>query len=257
LNVGLDVIVADVQAWKDKTCKCTDAACVEDLEEENGRLAYAQYSLDREADLPKETLLKIETLQTERRACEGTARGGPELARYKELKDQLCACKEEDCGKKLELEMIELRRKVENNLRRARLSSYEVTRQVSDLAIAASECTRKLALTRVTLYSGWPAQGETTGGTVLSIRGSNLMSVPRTAKVFFGSKEATAVRIASNNELVVETPAQDAAGFVEVKVQLDPGGTITVPYGFTYIEPKKPLKKPPIKKTKSPIETDL
>lgn len=254
LNVGFDVVVADLEAWKDKACKCTDAACVEDLDEENGRLAYAQYMFDRDADLPKETILKMEKLQTERKVCEGTAQGGPELARYKELKDQLCACKEEECGKKLELEMIDLRRKVENNLRRARLSSYEVTRQVSDLALAASDCTRKLALTRVTLYSGWPAQGEITGGTPISIRGTNLMSVPRTVKVFFGTKESPMAKITGNNEIVVETPPQDAAGFVEVKVELVPGGTITVPYGFTYVEAKKPIKKPANPKIKPPVD---
>ncbi len=244
LNVGLDVIVTDLEQWRDKTCKCADAGCVDDLDEQSGQLAYVQYQLDREADLPRETMTRIEKIQQERKVCEGTARGGPELARYKELKDQLCACKEDECARKLELEMLSLRTKVEGNARRARMPSYEVTRQVSDLAMAAGECTRKLSLQRVQLYAAWPAGGELTGGTLVSIRGSNLMATPRTAKVWFGTKEATVVRIASDRELVVEAPPQEAEGFVDLRVQFDPGGTVTVPYGFTYRAPLKPVKKP-------------
>ena len=244
LNVGLDVIVADVEQWRDKTCKCTDAACVEDLDEESGHLAYARNQLDRDADLPRETMARLERVQQERKVCEGAARGGPELARYKELKDQVCACKEDECARKIELEMVSLRSKVEANVRRARIPSYEVTRQVSDLAMAASECTRKLALQRVQLYAAWPTGGEQTGGTLVTIRGSNLMTTPRTAKVWFGTKEATGVRFATDRELVVEAPPQEAEGFVELRVQFDPGGTVTVPYGFTYRAPQKPVKKP-------------
>lgn len=245
LNVGLDVVVADVEAFRDKTCKCTDAACIEDLEEDSGRLAYAEYQFDRDADLPRETMAKLEKVQQERKVCEGTARGGPELKRYKELKDEVCACKEDECARKLELEMMTLRSKVESNTRRSRVPSYEVTRQVSDLAMAAAECTRKLTAQRVRLYSAWPASGDTTGGTSLSIRGVNLMSTPRTVKVFFGTKEATSVKIVSDNEIIVETPPQDADGFVEVRAEFTPGGSMPVPYGFTYKAPPKGSKKKP------------
>ena len=258
LNVGLDVIVKDVEEWRDKTCKCADSACVDDLDEDSGRLAYVQYSLDRDADLPRETLTRIEKIQQERKVCEGTARGGPELARYKELKDQLCACKEEECGRKIEVEMLSLRTKVEANLRRARVPSYEVTRQVSDLAMAASECTRKLSQLRVRAYSAWPTSAEITGGTIVTIRGYNFMTTTRTAKVFFGTKEGTNVRIASDNEILVEAPPQDVEGYVDLRVQFDPGGLVTVPYGFTYRKPLKPIKptKPKPKKPAAPTVDD-
>ena len=244
LNVGLDVIVADTESYRDKMCKCTDAACVEDLDEENGHLAFAQYGLDRESDLPRDTMTRLEKIQQERKVCEGTARGGPELARFKELKDQLCACKDEECGRKHDLEMRELRTKVEANVRRSRIPSYEVTRQVSDLAMAASECTRKLSLLRVRVFSAYPSSGELAGGSFVTIRGSSFMATPRTAKVFFGATEATSVRIASDNEILAEVPPQETEGFVELRVVFEPGGPATVPYGFTYRPPLKPIKVP-------------
>ncbi|MBA3501464.1 MAG: IPT/TIG domain-containing protein, partial [Deltaproteobacteria bacterium] len=244
LNVGFDVVLTDLQAWRDKTCKCTDAGCVEDLEDEVGRLAFAQYDLDREADLPKEFLTRVEKVQSERRVCEATARGGPELAKYKELKNQVCACKDDECSRKLEVEMAELRRQVEASSRRSRSPSYEVTRQLSDLALQASDCTRKLAMMKVRVSSSYPSSGELTGGTFVTIRGVNFTSTPRTAKVTFGTKEATTVRFVSDNEMLVEVPPAEVEGFVDVRVQFDPGGLAIVPYGFTYRAPLKPIKKP-------------
>jgi hypothetical protein len=149
--------------------------------------------------------------------------------------------------------MIELRTKVEANLRRSRVPSYEVTRQLSDLAMSASECTRKLTAQRVRLYSGWPTGGETTGGTSFSIRGVNIASVPRTAKVFFGTKEATSVEVVSDNEIIAIAPPADTEGYVEVRVTFTPGGTMTVPYGDTYRAPvKAPVKKPKAKPAPAP-----
>jgi hypothetical protein len=256
LNVGFDVVTTDLQEWRDKTCKCTDAACIEDLDVENGRLSYVQYEMDRDSDLPKEVVVRIEEIQRERRVCEATARGGPEMKRYKELKDQLCACKDEECGRKLELEMGELRRQVETNVRRQRSPSYEVTRQLSDVALAASECSRKLAQLKPRIYSAYPTSGETTGGAAVIIRGGGFTVVPRTAKVFFGTKEATVVRIASDLEIVVEAPPADAEGFVDIRLEFTPGGSLTVPYGFTYRAPPKPVKptKPTKPKPKPPAD---
>jgi hypothetical protein len=250
LNVGFDVILTDLQTWRDKTCKCADAACVEDLDEENGRLAMAQYDMDREADLPKDMMTRIEKIQQERKVCEATARGGPELAKYKELKNQVCACKDEDCSRKLEIQMLEVARQVEANARRARIPSYEVTRMVTDIQLQASECTRKLAMQKVRVTGSYPSSGETTGGSFMTIRGSNFTTTPRTAKVFFGTTEATSVRFVSDYELFVEVPPATVEGFVEVRVVFEPGGVATVPYGFTYRAPPKSTKPKPKPKAK-------
>jgi hypothetical protein len=247
LNVGFDVVLQDLQDFRDKTCKCADAGCVDDLQSDYGRLAYAQYEFDRE-DVPREMMLKMTKIQEERRVCEGTARGGPDLAKYKLLKDQVCACKDEECGRKLELQMMDLRRTIETNVRRQRDSSYEVTRQLSDLALSAGECTRKLALQKVRLYSMYPTSGDLAGGTFTTIRGSNFTLTPRTAKVFFGAKEATSVRFVTDSEMLVEVPPADVEGYVDVRVIFDPGGLATMPYGYsgwTYLKPlKKPVPKP-------------
>lgn len=139
--------------------------------------------------------------------------------------------------------MRELRTKVEANVRRSRVPSYEVTRQVSDLAMAVSECTRKLSLLRVRVFSAYPSAGELAGGTFIAIRGASFMATPRTAKVWFGAKEATTVRVTSDSEIVAEVPPQDVEGFVELRVVFEPGGPATVPYGFTYLAPPKPKKR--------------
>lgn len=243
LNVGFDVVLQDLQEYRDKTCKCADAGCVEDLDAENTQLAYVQYQFDRDADLPRETMTRIEKIQQERRVCEGTARGGPELAKYKELKNQACECKDEECGRKLELQMMELRRTIETNVRRQRSSSYEVTRQLGDLALAASDCTRKLSMQKVRIYSMYPTSGEIAGGTFTTIRGANFTIIPRTAKVFFGTKEATSVRFVTDSEMLVEVPPADAEGYVEVRVEFTPGGLVLLPYGYSGFTYLKPLKK--------------
>jgi hypothetical protein len=247
-NVGFDVVLQDLQDYRDKPCKCTDAGCVEDLDEEMGRLAYAQYEFDRDSDLPRETITKMEKVQQERRVCEGTARGGPDLVKYKDLKKQVCECKDEECGRKIELQMSELRRTIETNIRRQRSSSYEVTRILSDVAMEASDCTRKLTLQRVRIYSMYPTSGELTGGSFVTIRGANFTAIPRAAKVFFGTKEATSVKFISDSELFVEVPPADAEGYVEVRVQFDPGGLALMPYGYSGFTYLKPLKKPTTKK---------
>jgi hypothetical protein len=51
----------------------------------------------------------------------------------------------------------------------------------------------------------------------------------------------------SDNELLVEVPPAEVEGFVDVRVQFDPGGLAIVPYGFTYRAPLKPIKKPKTK----------
>jgi hypothetical protein len=244
LNVGFDVIISDLQSWRDKTCKCTDAGCIEDLDDENGRLSFVQYDLDRDADLPKDMMTRIEKIQSERRVCEGTARAGPELVKYKELKTQLCACKDDECGKKIELEMSETRRRMESDARRMRVPSFEVTRQITDLALQAGECSRKLSLQRVRIYSGYPSSGDLAGGTTMYIRGYGFTQIPRTVKVFFGTKEATVARIMGDYEVMVEVPPGDAEGRVEVRAEFEPGGSLTLPSGFTYNAPVKSPRRP-------------
>jgi hypothetical protein len=255
LSVGFDVVIQDLQDWREKTCKCTSAECVEDLDTEYGRLAYVQYSLDKSGDAPRELITKIEKLHQERKVCEGTARGGPELARYKAMKDAVCACKDDECGRKIELDMVELRRQLELTARAQRFESSEVSRQMLDVAAAATECTRKLTQLKPRVYSVYPASGEITGGTIVSIRGASFLTPVRTAKVLFGTKEATNVRIVSDYEIVVEAPPADAEGFVDVRVQLEPGGQTYAPAGFTYQPPLKRTK--PAKSTKRSVTAPL
>ncbi len=74
-----------------------------------------------------------------------------------------------------------------------------------------------------------PATGTTTGGTVVAIHGSNLVS---TSEVDFGTEAATTL-VTTNTSVTATTPAH-AAGKVSVAVTTA-GGTVTKSTAFTYV----------------------
>jgi hypothetical protein len=75
-----------------------------------------------------------------------------------------------------------------------------------------------------------PATGPAAGGTVVTIKGSNLAGA---SGVTFGGTAGTAFSQLSNGSLRVTTPAK-TAGAYPVVVQ-DDAGDITVANGFTYV----------------------
>lgn len=79
-----------------------------------------------------------------------------------------------------------------------------------------------------------PPSGPVAGGTPFTIIGANLTG----ASVTFGGVPATSVNVVAGVILTGVTPP-GAAGIVSVQVTT-PGGTTTVPGGFTYIGPALP-----------------
>ncbi|WP_133916184.1 IPT/TIG domain-containing protein [Streptomyces sp. NBC_00582] len=79
-----------------------------------------------------------------------------------------------------------------------------------------------------------PASGPVAGGTPFTIIGANLTG----ASVTFGGVPATSVNVIGGVILTGVTPAH-AAGLVTLQVTT-PGGTTTVPGGFTYVGPAVP-----------------
>jgi len=76
-----------------------------------------------------------------------------------------------------------------------------------------------------------PATGDIAGGTVVTIKGQNLI---RVTGVTFGGVAGTAFDVVDDDEVTVTTPAH-AAGAVAV-VATNPSGTDTIAAGFTYVD---------------------
>ncbi len=86
-----------------------------------------------------------------------------------------------------------------------------------------------------------PAKGDADGGTYCRITGSRFIADgPRSAKVYFGSRQGTIVRFASDTELIVEAPGGSAGATVDVLVIFEPGGELKLPHAFTFAAHDEP-----------------
>lgn len=92
----------------------------------------------------------------------------------------------------------------------------------------------KLRVNRVSPDKGIPGQ-------VMIIYGSGFQSGGhRDASVFFEGRPAKVQRIKGDNELYVEVPGGfDPGKTVDILVRFEPGGEITYPKAFTYIEDER------------------
>jgi hypothetical protein len=82
-----------------------------------------------------------------------------------------------------------------------------------------------------------PEKGDVEGGTYVRIKGNRFIADgARNAKVYFGSRQGTVVRFASDSELIVEAPGGKPNEKVDVLIIFEPGGELKIPHGFEYIE---------------------
>jgi len=82
-----------------------------------------------------------------------------------------------------------------------------------------------------------PEKGDVEGGTYVRIKGNRFTADgPRTTKVYFGSRQGTVVRFASDSELIVEAPGGKPNETVDVLIIFEPGGQLKIKNGFTFIE---------------------
>ncbi|HVK85436.1 MAG TPA: IPT/TIG domain-containing protein [Kofleriaceae bacterium] len=103
------------------------------------------------------------------------------------------------------------------------------------LSLALGACGDKDTKLKVTGLD--PEQGDVEGGTYVRIKGNRFRADgPRTAKVYFGSRQGTVVRFASDSELIVEAPGGKPNEKVDVLVIFEPGGQLKIKDGFTFIE---------------------
>ncbi len=82
-----------------------------------------------------------------------------------------------------------------------------------------------------------PEKGDIEGGTYVRIKGNRFIADgARNAKVYFGSRQGTVIRFASDSELIVEAPGGKPNEQVDVLIIFEPGGELKIPHGFTFIE---------------------
>ena len=82
-----------------------------------------------------------------------------------------------------------------------------------------------------------PDKGDVDGGTYVRIKGNRFIADgARNAKVYFGSRQGTVVRFASDNELIVEAPGGKDGENVDVLIIFEPGGELKLPHAFTFVE---------------------
>lgn len=85
-----------------------------------------------------------------------------------------------------------------------------------------------------------PSKGDADGGTYVRITGTRFIADgARNAKIYFGSRQGTIVRFASDTELIAEAPGGKPDEVVDVLVIFEPGGEIKLPKAFTFV-----VKKP-------------
>src|SRR3569623_2866210 len=82
-----------------------------------------------------------------------------------------------------------------------------------------------------------PEKGDAEGGTYVRIKGNRFIADgARNAKVYFGSRQGTVIRFASDSELIVEAPGGKSGDTVDVLIIFEPGGELKIPKGFTFVE---------------------
>ena len=99
------------------------------------------------------------------------------------------------------------------------------------LAACGSEDT-KLKVTGIE-----PERGDINGGTYVRIKGNRFLADgARNAKVYFGSRQGTVIRFASDSELIVEAPGGKVNEKVDVLIIFEPGGEMKIKNGFEFVE---------------------
>jgi hypothetical protein len=103
------------------------------------------------------------------------------------------------------------------------------------LAMAAAACGSEDTKLKVTGIE--PEKGDAIGGTYVRIKGNRFLADgARNAKVYFGSRQGTVIRFASDSELIVEAPGGKLGEKVDVLIIFEPGGEMKIKNGFEFIE---------------------
>jgi len=100
-----------------------------------------------------------------------------------------------------------------------------------------------------------PETGDVNGNTYVVIKGNRFVADgPRNVKVYFGSRQGSVVRFASDRELVVQAPPGKPDEVVDVLVIFDPGGQKKLDKAFKFVEKQRDLNIDMLGKPKKDAE---
>lgn len=92
---------------------------------------------------------------------------------------------------------------------------------------------KKLKVTRIE-----PSRGDYNGGQLIEVSGNRFQADGvRSVKVYFGSVPGTVLRFEGDKKLKIYAPPGKVNETVDVKFYFEPGGVLTVPKAYTFIEP--------------------
>src|SRR4051812_7977698 len=80
-----------------------------------------------------------------------------------------------------------------------------------------------------------PRTGDVMGGQTVALKGQGFRTVTRSARVYFGGEPGNVTRI-GDNEIIVQAPGGKVGSVVDVLVVFEPGGELSVPKAFTYVQ---------------------
>ncbi len=89
-----------------------------------------------------------------------------------------------------------------------------------------------------------PDKGDADGGAYVRIHGNRFLTddngnpAPANAKIYFGSRQGTIVRFASDDEIIAQAPGGKIGDTVDVLITFEGRGEIKIPKAFTFIEKK-------------------
>jgi hypothetical protein len=106
-------------------------------------------------------------------------------------------------------------------------------------SLVAGGCGEKDGKLRVTELD--PRTGDANGGTRLAVKGTNFQKTTRTARIYFGEQQGSVLQFIDDETLLVEAPGGKPGQAVDVLVVFEPGGEITIPRAFTYVD-RTPLR---------------
>jgi len=172
------------------------------------------------------------------------------MKKMSEFKDQMCACKDAACAEKVSDGMTKWSQDMSKEYRNKEppRMTEEDTKKAAAIGEQMGKCMQvamgagqsmpapppsaPLSVTGID-----PAKGDAAGGTYVKITGTSFIADgARNVKVYFGKKQGTVVRFASDTELIVEAPGGKAKDVVDVLLLFEPGGEMKLPKAFTFVK---------------------
>lgn len=155
------------------------------------------------------------------------------------FKDEMCACKDAKCAQGVADEMTKWSQEMAKELDDPPKMSDEDTKRATAIGEEMGKC-MQVAMSvpdkPLEIIYVDPPKGDAAGGTHVQIVGHRFVADgPRNAKVYFGPREAKVLRFASDQELMVETPAGKPGESVDVRVVFEPGGELKIANAFTFV----------------------